>query len=362
MRSNVAKNYLNIFLLTVSRNNMSQKITVSIIGVTGYTGLELLRILKAHPDVVIKHLISASNKDGDLAQLYPHLAGSGSYPISSVSQNQAATESDVVFLALPHLISQTIVPNIIGTTKIIDLSGDFRLKNMEDFQKYYGAEHQYAQGVEKFVYGLSEFNKEALVGANCVANPGCFATAVSLALLPFEGEYASVNVMAVTGSSGSGKTLSEGAHHPVRAHNMKSYKVGTHQHLPEIAQTLGVSVNQITMVPTSGPFVRGIFATIFICGAKDRFQELDEKQLQEHVANYYAGHNFVRVKPVVALADVVGSNYCDISVAKVGDSIVVQSVIDNLVKGAAGQAVQNMNLMMGLDETRGLDLLLPLYP
>ncbi len=341
---------------------MSQKITVSIIGITGYTGLELLRILKAHPDVEIKHLISASNKDGDLAQLYPHLAGSGSYPLSGVSYEQAASESDVVFLALPHLISQTIVPRIIGKTKIIDLSGDFRLKNMGDFQKYYGAEHQYAQGAEKFVYGLSELNKESLIGADCVANPGCFATAISLALLPFEGAYVKANVMAITGSSGSGKAPCESTHHPVRAHNMKSYKVGSHQHLPEIAQTLGVSTDQILMVPTSGPFTRGIFATIFICGAKDKFQSLDEKQLQEHVAQYYADKPFVRVKPSVALADVVGSNYCDISVTKVSGSIVVQSVIDNLVKGAAGQAVQNMNLMMGLDETRGLDLLLPLYP
>ncbi len=341
---------------------MSQKITVSIIGITGYTGLELLRILKAHPDVEVKHLISASTKEGDLADLYPHLAGSGSYPLSGVSYEQAATESDIVFLALPHFISQTIVPTIIGKTKIIDLSGDFRLKNMEDFQKYYGVQHQYPQGVENFVYGLSELNQKEITAANCVTNPGCFATAVSLALLPFGGTYKKAKVMAVTGSSGSGKAPSESTHHPIRAHNMKSYKVGSHQHLPEIAQTLGISSDKIIFVPTSGPFTRGIFATVFICGLVGELQGLDEKQLQDHFVKYYAGHDFIRIKPVVALADVVGSNYCDISVTKVGDSIVVQSVIDNLVKGAAGQAVQNMNLMMGLPESRGLDLLLPLYP
>lgn len=341
---------------------MSTKITVSIIGITGYTGLELLRMLKAHPDVEIKHLISASTKEGDLADLYPHLEGSGSYPLSGVSYEQAAMESDVVFLALPHSISQDIVPDIIGKTKIIDLSGDFRLKNMEDFQKYYGVEHRYPEGVANFAYGLCELNQEAITQATCVANPGCFATAISLALLPFGGTYKKAKVMAVTGSSGSGKAPSEGTHHPVRAHNMKSYKIGTHQHLPEIAQTLGVSSDKIIFVPTSGPFTRGIFATLFICGLTGELVGLDEKQLQDHFAKYYAGHQFIRVKPVVALADVVGSNYCDISVAKVGDSIVVQSVIDNLVKGAAGQAVQNMNLMMNLPESRGLDLLLPLYP
>ncbi len=341
---------------------MSQKITVSIIGITGYTGLELLRILKTHPDVEIKYLISASTKDGDLADLYPHLVGSGSYPLSGVSYEQAATESDIVFLALPHFISQEIVPRIIGKTKIIDLSGDFRLKNMEDFQKYYGAEHQYPQGVENFVYGLSELNQKEITAANCVTNPGCFATAVSLALLPFGGTYKKAKVMAVTGSSGSGKAPSESTHHPIRAHNMRSYKVGSHQHLPEIAQTLDISTDKIIFVPTSGPFTRGIFATIFICGLMGELVGLDEKQLQDYFVKYYAGHQFIRVKPVVALADVVGSNYCDISVTMVSGSIIVQSVIDNLVKGAAGQAVQNMNLMMGLPESRGLDLLLPLYP
>ncbi|MEK7672318.1 MAG: N-acetyl-gamma-glutamyl-phosphate reductase [Patescibacteria group bacterium] len=336
---------------------MSQKITASIIGITGYTGLELLRILKAHPDVEIKHLISASTKEGDLTEIYPHLLGSGSYPLSSASYLEVAQESDVVFLALPHLVSQDIVPDMVGKTKIIDLSGDFRLKNLADFQQYYGAEHKYAKGLEKFVYGLSELNREQIAGASCIANPGCFATAISLALLPLGGAYKKAEVMAVTGSSGSGKTPADGTHHPVRAHNMKSYKIGAHQHLPEIAQTLGVEMNKITMVPTSGPFVRGIFATIFVSGFSS---EVDTAVYM--FEKYYMGRPFVRIKPVVALSDVIGSNFCDISVTKVGDTLVIQSVIDNLVKGAAGQAVQNMNLMMGLDVSRGLGSLLPLYP
>jgi len=341
---------------------MSKKITISIIGVTGYTGLELLRILKAHPDIEIAHLISASVKDGDLTQTYPHLAGSTAYALSGASHEQAAVESDVVFLALPHLVSQSIIPSIIGKTKIIDLSGDFRLKDIGEFKKYYGVQHAYAEGLEKFVYGLSELNREAIASASCVANPGCYATAVSLALLPFEGRYARAQVMAVTGSSGSGKSLSEGSHHPVRAHNMKSYKIGTHQHLPEIAQALSVSADRIAMVPTSGPFVRGIFATMFLSAVHGPCAQMDAPALHDHIVRYYTGKTFVRAKSAVSLAEVLGSNFCDISVTRIGENVIIQSVIDNLVKGAAGQAVQNMNLMMGLHEVRGLDILLPLYP
>lgn len=359
MPFSAAKHFLNIFPLTVWKNNtinMAKKITVSIIGVTGYTGLELLRMLKAHSNVEIKHLVSGSTKNCDLAELYPHLAASGPYPLSSASNEQVARDSDIVFLALPHLVAQDIVPTIIGKTKIIDLSGDFRLKNLAEFQRYYGMKHKYPEGLKQFAYGLSEQNREVIAAADCVANPGCFATAVSLALLPLAGAYKSADVMAVTGSSGSGKTPSEGTHHPLRAHNMKSYKIGAHQHLPEIAQALGVSIKQITMVPTSGPFTRGIFATIFVSGIKPGIDV-------PHVfAEYYKDRLFVRMKPVVSLADVVGSNFCDISVAQVGDTLVIQSVIDNLVKGAAGQAVQNMNLMMGLDESAGIESLLPLYP
>ncbi len=340
---------------------MSKKISVSIVGITGYIGLELLRMLKPHPDVEIKHLVSASTKDGDLSQQYPHLAGL-LCPLSSASYEQVAKNSDVVFLALPHLVSQTIVPLMIKKTKIIDLSGDFRLKSLSEFQQYYGAKHSYAAGLKNFVYGLSELNEKAIAAADCIANPGCFATAIALALLPLDAAYEKAHVMAVTGSSGSGKIPSETTHHAVRAHNMKSYKIGAHQHLPEIAQTLGVSIKQITMVPTSGPFTRGIFATIFVSSVTGKFQKFDEKQLQNHFDAYYKGRSFVRVKSVVALADVVGSNFCDISVTRIGETVVIQSVIDNLVKGAAGQAIQNMNLMMGLEESRGLDLILPLYP
>lgn len=330
---------------------MQNKIKVSVVGPTGYTGLELIRLLSLHDKVEIKYLVSGSKKDGKLSDVWPHLQKCFEYNLSDVDYSVVANESDVVFLALPHLVSQTIVPQLLGKTKIIDLSGDFRLKNLENFEKFYGEKHGFKEGVSQFVYGLCELNKAKIAVADNVANPGCFATVVHLALLPFGGEFDSANIFAVTGSSGSGKETSGGTHHPVRSHNMKSYKIGIHQHLPEIAESLGVDISKITLVPTSGPFVRGIHATVFVSGAPGVDFE-----------NFYKDSVFVRVKNSVQLADVVGSNFCDISVTNVNGGAIVQSVIDNLVKGASGQAVQNMNIMFGLEEGHCLSNVIPLFP
>lgn len=330
---------------------MNEKIKVSVIGPTGYTGLELLRLLNLHPNVEIKYLVSGSVKDGKMSDIWPHLSGCFEKTLDDVDYEQVAEESDVVFLALPHLVSQSVVPELLGKTKIIDLSGDFRLKNLENFKKYYGDDHKFPEGAEKFVYGLCEANRDVVKNTENVANPGCFATAVGLSLLPFGGVFKKAKVMAITGSSGLGKSLSEGGHHPVRNHNLKSYKMGVHQHTPEIAEGLGVDIEKIILVPTSGPFTRGIHCTAFVCGGSPVDFE-----------NFYKDSKFVRVKDSVQLADVVGSNFCDISVTKIGGGLVVQAVIDNLVKGAGGQAVQNMNLMFGLDEGAGLDKIIPLFP
>ncbi|MFA6992688.1 MAG: N-acetyl-gamma-glutamyl-phosphate reductase [Candidatus Gracilibacteria bacterium] len=339
---------------------MSEKIKVSIIGVTGYTGLELLRVLINHPNIELKYLISQSHTGQKISDVWPHLKNVCELILSDVTAEKAATESDFIFLALPNGEAQKIAPQIIGKTKIIDISGDFRLKNDDMYNKYYGKPHEYREGIEKFIYGLAELQKDEIKKAKNIANPGCFAITTELALLPIREILSHVDVLAVTGSSGSGKTLKEETHHPIRNHNMKSYKVGEHQHIPEIIQTLGITESQISFVPTSGPFTRGIHLTAFL-----EFKtgvDNDKEKILTMYSKFYKNAPFVRIKENVQLADVIGSNFCDISVKSAGGKVIIQAVIDNLVKGAAGSAVQNMNIMSGLKEETGLLTLSPLFP
>jgi len=320
---------------------MSKKINISIIGATGYTGLELLRLLAAHDDVEIKHLSSASHAGDKIGKIHPHLEGLIDLEISEMGYEKVASESDLVFLALPHNMSKEFVPMMIGKTKIIDLSADFRLKEKSGF-----------------IYGLPEANKNQISTASNVANPGCFATACQLALLPIKDLISTVDVCAITGSSGSGKMPQEGTHHPIRSHNVKSYKIGVHQHIPEIVQTLGIAESEINFVPTSGPFVRGIHLTAFV----DIKNGTDAAEVEEMYASYFQDAPFIRMKKEVQLAEVVGSNFCDISLNFVNGKLVIQAVIDNLIKGASGSAIQNMNIMFGLNEKKGLLNFYPLFP
>jgi N-acetyl-gamma-glutamyl-phosphate reductase len=335
---------------------MSKKIIVSIIGATGYTGLELLRLIAGHSDIELKFVTSASSPGKKISDVCPHLENVCDIELTNPSPEEIAEESDCVFLALPYFEAQKIVPKLIGKTKIIDLSADFRIQDKALYKKYYGADHSFAAGIAKFVYGLPEFNKKEIASADNVANPGCFAIAMLLALSPIKNLVSHTALFAITGSSGSGKTPSLGTHHPVRNHNIKSYKIGEHQHLAEVMQELDVTANQLTFVPSSGPFTRGIHLTAFI----------DLKDLEDKVISLfkeaYKEQPFVRIKNTVQLADVVGSNFCDISIHFHNGKVVVQAVIDNLVKGAAGTAIQNFNIMFGLDETVCLNTFAPLYP
>ncbi len=337
---------------------MSQKIKASIIGAAGYTGLETLRFLLNHPHVQLTHLLSHSHPGEKLSAVWPHLKGICDMTLSTADLQTVAKESDVVFLALPHHESQKIAPLLMGHTKIIDLSGDFRLKDGAAYERYYGHPHQYPAGVKDFVYGLAELNAREIAKAENVANPGCFAITAQLALLPLKGMLRYVSILAVTGSSGSGKTPTDDTHHPLRGHNLKSYKINVHQHIPEINQTIGLDETALTFVPTSGPFTRGIHLTAFV--------ELNDPAKGAHAAELfektYAKAPFVRLKKTVQLTEVVGSNFCDIAVMPTQSGLVVQAVIDNLAKGAGGNAVQNMNLMFGLEETLGLMTITPLFP
>lgn len=333
-------------------------IKASIIGITGYTGLEQLRLLLAHPLVEIAHLTSRQHENVAIGEVYPHLAHLD-LKITNTDHMQVAKDSDVVFLALPHKTAQDIVADLHGPNtadvKVIDLSADYRLDDAAVYEKYYAA-HNHPALLKEVAYGAPEFNAEKIAAASTVANPGCFALLAQLMLYPLAGLIERVDIMAVTGSSGSGKSASEGTHHPVRSHNMKSYNINKHRHIPEITRTAQIEESQLNFVPTSGPFSRGIFASAFV-HLKADIAPLD---LAEQA---YKDAPFVRLADVPALANVVGSNFCDLSYVKgTGQSVIVQGALDNLVKGAAGCAVQNMNIMFGFDEEEGLFNLGPLYP
>ena len=324
----------------------SKSIRASIVGITGYTGLEQLRLLLAHPHVEIAYLTSRQHDNTPIGDVYPHLAHLD-LKITNTDHNTVGAESDVVFLALPHKTAQDVVAGLHGKVKVIDLSADYRLDDVETYKKYY-QDHNHPDLLKDVVYGAPEFHREAIKGADTVANPGCFALLAQIMLYPFAGSIEHADIMAVTGSSGSGKSASDGTHHPIRSHNMKSYNINKHRHIPEITRTAKIDEGQLNFVPTSGPFVRGIFATAFI------------KTNAEPAL--YKNEPFIRIMDTVALANVVGSNYCDLSFEKTDGGYIVQGALDNLVKGASGCAVQNMNLMFGLDEATGLDSLSPVYP
>ncbi len=330
---------------------MPPKIKASIIGISGYTGVELLRILHAHPNVEITHLTSRQHEDAPIGDIFPHLAHLD-YRVTNTDHVEVGKNCDVVFLCLPHKTAQDVVADLHGKVKVIDLSADYRLNDVKTYEKYYTA-HNHPHLLSEVIYGAPEIHREAIKTATTVANPGCFALLSQLMLLPLAGVIDHADIMAVTGSSGSGKSASDGTHHPIRSHNMKSYNINQHRHIPEICASAKINESQLNFVPTSGPFVRGIFATAFVRTNKP----------PQDAAEFYKDHLFIRLSDNVALANIVGSNYCDLSYQKINDTTyIVQGALDNLVKGAAGCAVQNMNLMFNINETVGLNSLSPLYP
>lgn len=333
---------------------MPNTIKASIIGVTGYTGLELVRLMLAHPNIEIQHLVSRQDTGQDLGQIYPHLSGFG-LTLTDLDPVSVAKDSDVVFLALPHKTAQETVAALYGKTKIIDLSADFRLDDVKTYEQYYNVPHNHPSLLENSVYGAAEFYREELKDSDIVANPGCFALLAQLLLYPFAGNIESADIFAITGSSGAGKSASAGTHHPIRNHNIKSYNINKHRHIPEISRTAKIAKEQLNFIPSSGPFTRGIFMNAII--------RLKKTDVQNTMANYYKDEPFIRITDNVELANIVGSNFADLSF-KDGhnNTIIAQGALDNIVKGASGCAIQNMNLIFGLDETTGLKKLSPLYP
>jgi N-acetyl-gamma-glutamyl-phosphate reductase len=310
-------------------------IRAGIIGGAGYTGGEMIRLLIRHPDVDIRFIHSKSNAGKPVYSAHEDLFGETALAFAP----EWHSDIDVLFLCLGHGEAKKFLEeagNSFDGVLIIDLSQDFRLKKDGNV----------------FVYGLPELNREAIRKAKAIANPGCFATAIELGLLPLAkaGLLKDVYTTGITGSTGAGQGLSPTGHFSWRANNIQAYKTLTHQHLSEIKQSLG-SEAAVHFVPWRGDFTRGIFISS---------QLRCERSPEEVLAlfeEYYSGHPFTHVsRTPISLKQVVGTNKCLIQLEQEGDQLVVHSVLDNLLKGASGQAVQNMNLLVGLEETAGLQL------
>lgn len=338
----------------------NSKLRLGIFGGSGYGGSELLRILLQHPNAEIA-LVTANEQAGKkVSDIHRNLLNLTDLTFSAVPEDlSAVSDFDCVFLGLPHGQAMEVVPHLPDSVKVIDLSGDFRLRDKSVFAAHYGREHTAMDAQAGFVYGLTETNRDAIKGACLIANPGCFATATLLGLAPLvAGNLISGRVIvdAKTGSSGSGNKPAANTHHPQRSNSFYAYKPFTHQHVPEIEQELqsvGDWTNELVFMTHSLPVARGIFASIY---AEAR-NETTEARLREIFSDFYRGSFFVRlVNGSPDINWVKTTNFCDLGFAVRGRQIVVFSAIDNLVKGAAGQAVQNMNLMFGLDEKTGLML------
>ena len=334
------------------------KLKIAIFGGSGYGGSELLRILLLHPNVEID-LVTANEHAGKaVAEVHRNLLGLTDLRFTKAPNDpEGLVDLDCAFLALPHGQAMDLAPRLPEKLKVIDLSGDFRLNDAESFARHYGREHTAMNAQTQFVYGLTETNREVIRTASRVANPGCFATATLLGLAPLIANNllsCRVIVDAKTGSSGSGARAATNTHHPQRSNSFYAYKPFTHQHVPEIEQELksiGEWNNELIFMTHSLPVARGIFASIYT----ETKNEISAADARSMFAEFYRESFFVRlVEGSPDINWVKTTNFCDVGFAARGRQLVVFTAIDNLVKGAAGQAVQNMNLMFGLDEKTGL--------
>jgi len=330
---------------------------VALYGAAGYGGQELLRILSNHPLLRVAVATSQRHAGRPVEAVLPQLEGF--YPDLAFQSPRAplAVRCEAVLLATPHGVSHKLFAALLERDpdlKVVDLSGDFRLHDEARFHAAYGAERSLPSAAAKFAYGSTETNREAIHAARWVANPGCFATGAILALGPLAERgllQGDVTLAQTTGSSGSGADPKPATHHPERAQDLRAYKVLAHQHEPEVAQELerlGAGGFDLGMVPLSGPFSRGIFtvASLRVDAAVDVAALYRER---------YSGEFFVRLRSESpALRHVVRTNFCDLSIHRRGERVVVLTAIDNLGKGMATQAVQNLNLILGLDERAGL--------
>ncbi|MCG2581307.1 MAG: N-acetyl-gamma-glutamyl-phosphate reductase, partial [Marinobacter sp.] len=338
-------------------------IKVGIVGGTGYTGVELLRILAVHPEATVSCITSRSEAGLPVADMYPNLRGHYDLAFSEPDLDTLAA-CDLVFFATPHGVAMRMMPELMAAgTRVVDLSADFRLRDLDVWANWYGMAHESPEWAAKAVYGLPEVVREEVRGAQLVANPGCYPTAVQLGFLPLlENNLVDPSRLiadAKSGASGAGRQGKIGMLHGEVGESFKAYGASGHRHLPEIRQGLSLAAGRdvgITFVPHLVPMVRGIEATLYA----ELTNPEDFDQLQSLYEHRFRDEPFVDVMPFGSHPEtrsVRGANHCRIALHRQENSnvVIVSSVIDNLVKGAAGQAVQNMNIMFGLKETLGLE-------
>ncbi|MEF2243920.1 MULTISPECIES: N-acetyl-gamma-glutamyl-phosphate reductase [unclassified Paenibacillus] len=349
---------------------MSKKLGVAIVGSTGYGGVELIRLLASHPQAEITSLISSSSAGTPFTDGFPHLINIREELLDDVDPALIKTKADVVFLATPAGVASKIAPQFLEAgLKVIDLSGDFRLKDTAVYEEWYKKPAAQEPYLSQAVFGLSEIYGENVKGASFISNPGCYPTATLLGLVPAVKagwiDPASIIVDAKSGVSGAGRGVSLGTHYSELNENFKAYKLNKHQHVPEIEMVLSDAAGKPVVTTFSThlvPMTRGIMSTIYATVQGEH----STQDFIDMYKGFYEGRSFVRIRPAgqwPSTKEVWGSNYCDIGFdydART-NRVTIISVIDNLVKGAAGQAIQNLNLMMGWDESLGLQFV-PAYP
>jgi N-acetyl-gamma-glutamyl-phosphate reductase len=333
-------------------------IRVAIIGASGYTGSESIRIILQHSEAELTYLTALPEECGAVEDVFPQFKGRCELQIEPLDLEKLSESADVALCCLPHKVSMGFVPKLIDAgLKVIDFSADYRLKDVSVYEKYY-VKHTDTENLKHAVFGLPELFREQIKGAKLVANPGCYPTGASLAVAPLLKEdlieNESIIVNSVTGTSGAGMKPSSKFHFPNMNENLFPYGIGTHRHMPEIEQIASeVAGKKVTVLfqPHVGPFDRGILSTVYCQPKKDTSNE----QLLQLYNDFYKDEPFVQIrKDAPAVKDVAWTNYCHIFVANVKGKIVCFSAIDNLVKGASGQAIQNMNIIFNLEETLGL--------
>lgn len=335
-------------------------INVGIVGAAGYSGVELIKLLLNHPEVEIKKLFGHSTVGSKIEEVHTSLRNMISLEIEKFS-SEAIKELDLIFVALPSGQSFEAVSSANQNgVKVIDIGGDFRLKNIDEYKKYYKHEHTAVELLEKSVYGLSEWNEKDISKADILSNPGCYPTSVLLALIPLVKyeliDETPISIVSYSGTSGAGKSLVQNMLFSEVNESVRAYKVGNHQHIPEIKQSLemfGGKSQKFSFIPHLLPVTRGIYTTIHA----EVKNNADEQMIEDAYYSCYKSKPFVRFlgQSVPEMKDVAHTNFCDIGFKlNENGTLVVFSTIDNLVKGAAGQAIQNMNIMFGLDQKTGL--------